>query len=489
MNFLLVNFHDFSPVGIVEIINYIVTTLLAIFVAYRVVFVIIGFFAVKHYKKAKTEHSYAFLIAARNEEKVIGNLIDSIYQSNYPMDKIKIFVIADNCTDGTAQLCRNKGAIVYERSNKKEIGKGYALNVLVDHIKEDYGIDAFEGYFVFDADNLIHPNFIAEMNNAFDSGAKMITSYRNTKNFSKNFISASYGYHQYRNMRSLHIPRTALGLSCTVTGTGFLVANEILRNGWKWKLITEDAELSADKIIEGYQITYVHDAIFYDEQPETFKIMFRQRIRWAKGGMLVFVSHAKRLLRSMFKRRKTLKAEAKSSQSPAQRRFTFYDIFFQLFPYALVTCFWAIIYNIALIITTPLSGLSVAMCFKQIGMGMLKSFLMLYFSCFIQILPVVFCEWKRINAKVWQKILYMFTFPLFDLFNLPIMVIALFTKVEWKVIPHTAQIKIEEIVGNKNDVSANQTSEQTTEEKIEESNEATAQESLDTIGSTANVNE
>ena len=447
MEFLLVKFNDFSAVGIVELVNWIFTSLLALFVAYRVVFIILGFFKIKKYKETDKKHKYAFLISARNEKLVIGNLIDSIRKNNYPQDLVTIFVIADNCTDETAQICRDKGCVVYERFNKVEIGKGYALNVLVDHIKEDYGINAFDGYFVFDADNLLHPDYIREMNKAFSAGHTMITSYRNTKNFDKNFISASYGYHQYRNIRSLHIPRTALNLSCTVTGTGFLIKNEILKDGWKWKLITEDAELSADKIIEGHQVVYCHDAIFYDEQPESFKVMFRQRIRWAKGGMLVFVSHAKRLLKSMFASRKKVHGEKQEkTQTVAQRRFTFYDIFFQLFPYALITFAWSIIYDIALIIAVTLSGMGVTACFTQIGIGMLKSLASLYFVCFIQILPVVFCEWKRIKAANWKKILYMFTFPFFDLFNLPIMTIALFTKVEWKVIPHTSTEKIEDIV-------------------------------------------
>lgn len=444
-------FADTSAVGIVKQVNWVFTTIIGILVAYKFVYLIIGFFKAKRWPETDKTHNYAFLIAARNEEMVIGNLIDSIRKNNYPQDKITIFVIADNCTDNTAKVCRDRGCIVYERHNKVEIGKGYALNVLVDQISKDYGINAYDGYFVFDADNLLHPDYIKEMNKVFSSGEKMITSYRNTKNFDANFISAGYGYHHYRTLRSLHIARTRLGLSCCITGTGFLISNEILRNGWPWKLITEDIEMTVDKAIEGYKVVYCHDAIFYDEQPVSFKIMFRQRLRWAKGFLLVFKSHFWKLLRGMFSRKpKATEAGTPCTQNGHQHRFTCYDLFFHVSPIVLITFAWSILYDIALIIVVSLSGMSVGACFLEIGKGLLSSILTLYITTFIQIIPVVICEWKNINTTAFKKIFYLFTFPIFDLFNMPIMAVALFTKVQWKPIPRTSTAKIEDIITSKN---------------------------------------
>jgi len=436
-----------SAVDVVQTINWLFTTVLAAFVAFRIFYIIVGLFKVKRFPKTDKIHNYAIMISARNEEKVIGNLIDSIRKNNYPQDKITIFVVADNCDDNTANICREKGCIVYERFNKQEIGKGYALNFLVDHITKDYGIKSYDGYFVFDADNLLHPDFISRMNDVFATGATLVTAYRNIKNFDKNIISAGYGYHQYRNIRTLYIPRTVLNISNTITGTGFLMANIILKDGWKWKLITEDDELTADKIIEGHKVVYCNDAIHYDEQPETFRIMFRQRIRWAKGALLVFATRGKQLLKMFFSRKSKLyQTDVTPTQTTAQRRFSFYDMFFKVFPYALITFIWSILYDIALIVAVALSGMSVGECFAQIGIGMLSSLGTLYLSSFIQIIPVLICEWKKIKASAFKKIFYLFTFPLFDLFNLPIMTIALFSKVEWKTIPHTSAKKIEDII-------------------------------------------
>ena len=90
---------------------------------------------------AKKLHRYAVLISARNEEAVIGQLLDSIARQDYPADLVTTFVVADNCTDSTAQVARNAGAVVFERFNKLRVGKGYALDFLLDQIKEQYGAE------------------------------------------------------------------------------------------------------------------------------------------------------------------------------------------------------------------------------------------------------------------------------------------------------------------------------------------------------------
>ena len=108
-----------------NILQLVLTCLSVVFgllYAYQVLFMIIGIFSKKKkFPEAKEQHTFAFLIAARNESKVIGNLINSIRNNDYPQDKIKIFIVADNCEDNTAELCRNLGCTVYERFNKEQV--------------------------------------------------------------------------------------------------------------------------------------------------------------------------------------------------------------------------------------------------------------------------------------------------------------------------------------------------------------------------------
>ena len=148
--------------------------------------------------QAEKQHRFAVVTAAINEEQVIGNLIASIKKQNYPAELLDIFVVADNCTDQTAKVARSAGAVVYERTNPEKRGKGYALEFLFDKIQEDYGWDNYEGFFVFDADNLLDENFVVEMNAVFDHGYKIITSYRNSKNYDSNWISAGYSLDVYK---------------------------------------------------------------------------------------------------------------------------------------------------------------------------------------------------------------------------------------------------------------------------------------------------
>ena len=135
-------------------------------------------------------HRYAVLISARNEQNVIGHLLDSINAQDYPKNLVTVFVVADNCTDDTARVAREHGAVVYERFNRVKVGKGYALNELLGHIEQDYG-RVFDAFMVFDADNLLEPNYITEMNRTFSDGYEIITSYRNSKNYADNWVSSA----------------------------------------------------------------------------------------------------------------------------------------------------------------------------------------------------------------------------------------------------------------------------------------------------------
>ena len=278
----------------------IIGTILSIMVFHKAFYFVIGMFFTRKFKPAKNKHKYGICIAARNESAVIGNLIDSINKQDYPNDLYTIFVVADNCTDNTAQIARNKGAIVYERFDDVHKTKGFALQYLFKQIEKDYKTDSFEGYFIFDADNLLKSNFISKMNDAFDSGQKIITSFRNTKNFDENWISSNYALHWIRSVRTNHRARSVLRLATNIQGTGFLFSNEIVKDGWKYTSLTEDRALTADAVAQGYQITYQDEAEFYDEQPTSLKIALRQRLRWSKGHLQAFAESGPYLFINIF---------------------------------------------------------------------------------------------------------------------------------------------------------------------------------------------
>ena len=278
----------------------IIGIFLSIIVIHKAFYYIIGMFFTRKFAPAKKKHKYAILIAARNEKYVIGNLLDSINKQDYPKEMLTVFVVADNCDDNTAEIARNHGAICYERKDLDHRTKGYALEYLFDRIEEDYGRMSFEGYFIFDADNLLKEDYISKMNDAFDSGEKIITSYRNTKNFDENWIASTYALHWIRSIRTNHRARSVLRLATNIQGTGFLFTNEIVKDGWHYTSLTEDRALTADAVAQGYMITYQDEAEFYDEQPVSLKVALRQRLRWSKGHLQAFAESGPYLFLNIF---------------------------------------------------------------------------------------------------------------------------------------------------------------------------------------------
>ena len=198
--------------------------------AYQIVYLFVGLIGKGRGGRENAKlHRYAAVVAARNESAVIANLIRTLKEQNYPSELLDIYVIADNCTDNTAQISRQAGAYVYERFNKVQVGKGYALEYLFHHIFEDKGETAYDGFFVFDADNIVDRDFVREMNKMFDTGEyTALTSYRNSQNFCANWISAGYALWFLRESRYLNHARSLLGTSCAVSGTGFLFSRAVL---------------------------------------------------------------------------------------------------------------------------------------------------------------------------------------------------------------------------------------------------------------------
>ena len=376
---------------------------------------------------AGQEHRYAVMISARNEEEVIGELIASLKAQNYPKDKLDIYVVADNCTDRTADAAREAGAIVYERFDQVRKGKGFALGYLLHELRADVGESGYDGFFVFDADNIVDENFVAEMNKVFDTGDyAALTSYRNSKNFADNWISAGYGLWFMRETRFLNFPRMLLGTNCAISGTGFLISAGVVKEngGWPYHLLTEDIEFSANCALKGQRIGYCETAILYDEQPTTFRQSWDQRLRWSKGFYQVDAKYGLDLVKGCFTNR--------------ANKFSCYDMLMTVAPGMLLTLVM-IAMNLILLVTAFTEPDYIARrVFHEATGALLSAGVMFYISLFTFGLATTITEWRKIRAAAWQKILYTFTFPLFQFTYVPIALVALVTKVEWRPIKHTA---------------------------------------------------
>lgn len=408
--------------------NFLVGFILFLCYSYQIFYTIVPFsIKPRRHKMPIKLNNIAIFIAARNEEAVIGNLLDSINAQDYPKKHLRTVVIADNCTDNTAKIARERGATVFERFNKEKIGKGYALDYAIDNLKESKKWDELDGVIVLDADNLLTANYVSEMNKTLSDGYKVFTSYRNSKNYGDNWISAGYGLWYIRESKFLHYARMLLRSSCAISGTGFLVSREILDkfDGWKFYLLTEDIEFSVFSVINGVKIGCCINAELYDEQPVTFRQSYKQRLRWSKGFFQVWRKHGKELIKGIFKHRK----------------FAFFDMTMNVMP--------AFILTVVLLFTSVSSIL-----FGIFGWGdpspVVESLLgyvgFTYSIMFIMGLVTLISEWKRIHTTAGRKIGFLFLFPIFMYTYIPISLIALFKPVKWEQIHHTRAKSLDDVV-------------------------------------------
>ena len=422
----------FSHLSFADIFNISVFLVFTLCYAYQLFYIAEVMFR-RHRDKftAKENHKFAVMIAARNEEKVIGNLLDSIAKQDYPSELVDIFVIADNCTDSTADIARKHGAFVFERHNLDFVGKGYALDFGYKMIQQNYGNRGYEAYMVFDADNILDKGYIKAMNVTLDRGAAASTSYRNSKNFETNWISAGYGTWFIREAKFLSQARQDLNTSCAISGTGFFIRADVLdaEGGWKWHLLTEDIEFSIVSAIAGRRIWYTPDAVLYDEQPTKFKDSWTQRERWAKGFYQVFVKYWRSLIKGMF-------------TSDKGKKFACYDMFMTIAPGMLLTII-TVIFNLTIVILGLLGIMSADyMVSSSINSVM---FCLLNYTAFMFIIGIItmFVEWESFMAPTYKKLIYSFTFPFFMLTYIPIAIVALFKQPQWKPIDHSVDISIE----------------------------------------------
>ncbi len=428
---------------IVYLVFGILGGIIALLALHFVFFSIIGLFCKKTFPKTDEKLKYGLIIPARNEEAVVGKLIESIQNAAYPQEKLHIFLIAHNCTDGTAEVGRKLGATVYEYNNPNECTMGYAFRYLFDRIKEDYGIENYDGFFLFNADNIVDVNFFDKMNDAFiaEGRKSIITSFRNSKNFGTNTMSACYGLYFASGCRLESRGRTFLGCSTRVQGTGYVIPSYLVKDGWKYVTLTEDWEFTADRVIDNQKIVYCDEAMFYDEQPLGVKVMIRQRLRWARGHLLVCVTRLRDMWRSLVRSEKKGGSTQKGST---------YDLSINIMPMCVISAVFFLLQTTAVLLSPVFypqvyNFLDVlTLHLRVLGIGSAISYIATVFTSII----LYIVERKRIpKVRLITKISSVLLFPVFIFLSIPLEICSLFMKnLGWKPIPHGDNSNVHEIM-------------------------------------------
>lgn len=395
-------------------------------VLYSLYFVIVGLAAFK--KKRNTVDSYdpqkrfAVLIAARNEEKVIPDLIDSLKRQAYPKHLYDIYVIPNNCTDNTPMVAAEAGAEILHIQMPVST-KGEVLKKAFAALKKRY-----DGYVIFDADNVVSPNFLNRMNDALCAGYPAAQGRRDSKNVKDNWITGCYTI--YFATINLFINRARMNLkrSANLYGTGCMVSAQLLaETGYPIKTLTEDMEYTMLCVLKNRQIAFIEDAVFYDEQPTTLFTSLRQRKRWTAGSYLCVNSYYSELLSSAIRKKNKSALDV---------------LLFALTP--LVQVLMVILPVIVFLVSLTQGPVSIgALVFSSFG---LLSMAVGYIGQVLFSGIVLLMQGTRIRDNI-SGIL---TFPLFLISWIPLSFYCMFKKdVGWQPIDHSYNVSILELYNDK----------------------------------------
>jgi len=430
----------------------------------QIAYTIIGFFfKAKKFKNTKNRCKYAVLIPARNEEQTIAELVKSIKEQEYPQELITVFVIAHNCTDKTAEIATAAGAICYEYNNPKKARKGYALDALLKQIRKDYatedeknGILTFDGYFIFDADNVLEKDCIYQMNKAFNNKKyDVFSGYSISKNYESNLISSYVSNIWVRRAMFSNRPRSLLNIAPGLVGAGVLVRSHIYKNGFPWNSLVEDLEMFSSFVLMGYRCTYCEAARFYEEHPTSFKIHMRQSLRWWKGSYIVlfkvmfFVPFG-----LLFPYHKKTKLTPKRNfmekcENEIMKRISVLDFFFDRFYTFLnfIQFLLGFIFPLIFYLIDVFNGYPDPTQFLWTVFFVHSS---IYVVIFLQNILMVIREHKIIKISPLKLILYIPFWPIMGMFFNAVGFFALFLPVKWKPIPHVISKSAEECQKEKN---------------------------------------
>ncbi len=407
---------------LMELLTYVTYACSLIMTAYTVYFFVIALFSVKkpkQYPRAAPRTRFAVLVAARNEEAVIGGLVESLMAQRYTRELYDVVVVPNNCTDATGPVAARAGGTVLPctvpTSSKGEV-LDFALNRIFRWKKR------YDAVCVFDADNLVHPDFLARMNDAYQAGARVAQAYRDSKNPTDTPISGCYSIYYWMVNRFYSQARAAIGLNAIINGSGFMVSMEILREqgGWKTATITEDIEFSALCALKGRRIWWVPEAVTFDEQPLTFAQSWKQRKRWSTGMVQCMERYSGALLGS------ALRGNLRSFDS----------LMFFLVPVIQVLGLLAVAGSGVF----ELSGIRYGLfprvdLFYQLFFAVNVSFMTTFAGAFLAVVANGKAVWPMLRGMVWYWVFIMSWMPL----NLLCLVKRSTT---WEAIPHTRAIRL-----------------------------------------------
>lgn len=245
-------------------------------------------------KRDIPQRKIAIVIPAHNESLLISDTVGNMWKQNYPPDAMCVLVIADNCSDDTASLAQQAGARVLERHDNPGKGQGLhqALNLL---LKEDWA-----AFLVVDADSHLHPETLAEINTALDSGSQAIQIRYGVLNPEQSLRTRAMELStaSYNALRPLG--KSVFGISAGINGNGFCVTRDTaIRVPYLAHSIVEDIEYHMHLLRAGICVDFLDHVWVKAQMPIGGKGANVQRVRWERGRIITIKNYAPLLWRSL----------------------------------------------------------------------------------------------------------------------------------------------------------------------------------------------
>lgn len=408
--------------NVLDKMNVVIGMIVGVAFAFQIVYLLLFWLPVKRYPEAKTKHKVGIIICARNEEAVIGRLIKNLQQLNYPKDKYEIIVMADNCSDKTAEIARKLSGevpvLVFERheENKKKHNVGWALNYLFEHL-ENYD-EKYEFFVRFDADAIVDKEYLNVMNNAFDGGAMAAKGYNHASNLTQNLTAGVSGLWYIRDSRFNCQARAGLHTDVFMVGCGMMFASSIVKEygGWHCTTRSEDTEFTIRCIDKKKKVRYCPDAIIYDDQPSTLKDLFKRNVRMGHSLHKLFWTDGVKCLGKFF----------------TSFRYSYLDMFLNLFfiPIAVLCCIWFPAYYIYQFIYCGVVGDMALLRYHLWFIGILIGFAFLI-PFIAQAFLVCLLERKKLGVPFKKVFWSCIAFPMFMIMWAIGIVWGVFSKQKW----------------------------------------------------------
>ncbi|MGL5633507.1 MAG: glycosyltransferase family 2 protein [Sarcina sp.] len=301
-------------ISIVSAILFVISIYCSIIDTYYVFLSIFGFKNIKkkYYEDSAPQAKFLILVAAHNEEDVILSTLDNLAKIEYPKELYDLYVVNDNSVDKTGELCDSVNVKHIDTAEKlferEGVGKSAGLQYALRYLGFEELIGKYDLLLILDADNHIDSNLLTEVNSQwiYENKPMAIQAYLDSKN-SNSTIATGYTISYNIMNRFFQLSKKRLGLNNAIGGTGFSTRIDwlIKTNGFCYKSLVEDLEMSVKIFLEGNLVSWNHFVRIYDEKPDTLKISIKQRIRWCQGHWYVafvnFWSLFKGIFTSKFK--------------------------------------------------------------------------------------------------------------------------------------------------------------------------------------------